>query len=277
MAGSLQNWIVLLIFTTARRLYTLAQVKRAAVAMGLTDLVTFIDECLAEDEETFNKEAIWASARKTRGAQSRGRAAEIDIANDRVISAIFSAVNDLTKTLKPTHPVYVLAQEFLLHFYPDGVSPIIRQNYEEQLVTMERMLRDFDGSYAEHVQKLPIGLHVEQLKVQVPEFRAELEAHPPATLTFDELSAARDRGQENLRAVVARIVGLYFRNTPEHLEARQNLLGPIRRQNDRLAALRRARRAGSTNIDINPTTGEEFVVADSDLNDAVETVLPVEA
>ncbi|MFU8806859.1 MAG: hypothetical protein ACNA8W_23835 [Bradymonadaceae bacterium] len=276
MAGSLQNWIVLFIFTTARRLYTLGQVKRAAVAMGLTDLVAFIDECLAEDEETFSKEGIWARGRKGRGSQARGRAAEIDVFNDRLISAIFTAVNDLTRTLKPGHPVCVLAQDFLHHFYSDGVSPIIRQNFEEQLVTMESMLRDFAGPFSEHVQKLPIGFHVEELKVQVQEFRAELEAHPPAALTFDELSAARDRGQENLRAVVACIVGKYFRNTPEHIEARQKLLGPIREQNDRIAALRRARRGGSTNVDVNPATGAEFVVVEGDLGDDVEVVVPVE-
>ncbi|MFU8805682.1 MAG: hypothetical protein ACNA8W_17850 [Bradymonadaceae bacterium] len=279
MPGSLQVWFTLFIFTTARRLYTFSQVKRAAVEMGLTELASYITELIAEDEATMALEAEWNRGRKGRASTARGRAAEIDHSNDSLIGAIFSTVTRIKTTLNPSNPVHALAVEFLHHFFQDGASPVTRQTFEEQLVTMEKMLREWAGPFAEHVQKLQISLFVDQLKVQVPEFRTELENNPVPDISFSDVRVSRERGQENLNAVVARLLGEFYSTSPEHVEARRKLLGPVRDQNDRIAALRRTRRAGipQHSIDVNPTTGEEYVVIDGEVIEDVDIVLPVEA
>jgi hypothetical protein len=279
MAGSLHSWISLLVFTTARRIYTLTQVRRAAAEMGLVEFVAELDEYIAHDEASLQLEGTWNRGRRGRASTARGRAAEIDNSNDRLLSAMHSGAERIRDSVRPTHPVHQVAVDFLHHFFPDGVVPVIRQNFEEQLITMETMLRELRGPFAEHVQKLQLSLFVDELSELVPQFRTELENHPVHDISFDQVRAAREQGQENLRAVVARALGIYYGTSPEHVEGRKRLLGPIREQNDRLAALRRSRRAGSVSpvIDVNPTTGQEYVVPDADVTADVEDALPAEA
>ncbi len=277
MAGTLQQWFNLFIFTTARRIYTLTRVKQAAEELGHTEFAAFVGEKLLAERATFAMEAEWKRSRPTRVSKARGRSVEIDNSNDRLVGAIGSQVQKVIDSLNASHPVHKMALEFKYHFFSDGVASVTHQSFEEQLVTMEEMLVDLAGPFAEHVEKLNVGLFVDQLAIQVPEFGAELEAHPTTELSFDQIRAARDRGQEALLAVLGRGIGIYYGTSPEHVAGRKQLLGPIREQNDRIAALRRSRRRNSAPIDIDPNTGEEFVIDVEDVIEDVEAAVPVGA
>ena len=88
------------------------------------------------------------------------------------------------------------------------------------------------------------------------EFNAELEKSTKKELQFEELEAARERGNLFVRQVVAVTLGSHYQETEEAAEKREKLLNPILDQCERVRQARKGRRKAQ---DIDPETGEELV------------------
>ncbi|MFU8806462.1 MAG: hypothetical protein ACNA8W_21800 [Bradymonadaceae bacterium] len=254
------TYITLLIFTAARRVFAFSQLLIIARRFQDEEVEAFLEKSIAHDRETLRKEALWRAARQPQGT-GRGKAVDIDNAIDRLVGAMHKSVQNLVSSVDPGHPIVAKGREFNRAVFPDGAHPIVTLQHEDQLGVMEELLERFDGPLRSHISELSLTIYVDQLRTLVPQFRSELKKQEPRpAITFDEVRAAREQGQENLLAIVARILGENYTNSTAHVERRNEYLSIVFEQNERIRSHRSRRRR--VMVDVNPDTGEEFVIED---------------
>lgn len=242
----------LYVFSSGRRVFTCNRVLEAAKTWNDPFVVARVEWALAHDRNTITLERRW---RRTRGRSvARGRAVEIDIRIDYVITGMFQSVVYLRRPLGPTDPVAIKADAFLEEHFSDGAEPITGAEFEDALAIIEDMNEDFAAMSEGDVKDLNIVPYVEQLADLAPKFEAEL-TRPNTKMRFAELRKARVEGQRRLNVVLSAITAAYHENSPEHVEAFNGLIAPILDQNERVGA---RRKGPAVDVDVDPDTGEEL-------------------
>jgi hypothetical protein len=236
-------------FTTGRRLFSLGQMRKEAVARGLDALVALIDAALLYDRSTLEIEASWR--RQKERSEPQLDAMKLDWSIDRTLSSIDSVSQATMHAEEAGSDLIGRIETFRAEVYPGGVQSTTLLPHVEELSDVERIMGRLRGDLAPMVVELNLERFVVKLEDLVPKFKEALEKKPE-TISFDTVRAARAQGQRLMLQAVAIVIGTFYGDSAEHLEARSALLRPVIEQDNQIQKYMRARR----NIpDIDPLTG----------------------
>lgn len=252
MDATLSALLNFYIFTTGRRLFAMKQVREAADAAGLAELVAHCDAAIDHDGAARDLEARWVG--QSLDAQFPPETRQIDILVDTALGALRDGIDAAARTSAPGDPLGAAAVKLNELLFPKGsVASITTLPMVEELGQVQRILKAVSSpEWSAVVQDLGLSRHVARLASLEPQYRAALEA-APGKVAFAEVKDARARGQALMLQAVAMILGRHPSDTPADLAGRTALLGPILKQNDAIRLYLRARRSVE---DVNPTTGE---------------------
>lgn len=235
--------------STGRRIFALGQVRDRALERGIMEVVAHVDAAIDHDRATRQTDTRWAA--RDQPAAVDAAVKPIDILLDRALSAMRDAAVAQAEVARPGDGLAEQVDGFLRAVFPLGVAAVTSLPYVEELAAVEHILEKLQGPQAAAVIELGLTRHAERLAELVTSYRDALCA-PPIDLTWDDVRAARARGQELLLEAVALIIALTRDGTPESSAARADLLAPILEQND---AVRRYMRARRKVEDVDPSTG----------------------
>lgn len=237
-------------FTSGRRTLALRKVRTQAQGLRFRPLVEHIDEALVYEATIRALDSRWL----TRQIVPSGSVTKpIDNLADRTLTAIRDTAQAQAEGARPGEAIIGKVEAFLAAIFPHGVQAVTSLPYADELTAVEDIVAKLQGELAPMVIELGLTRLVQRLARLAAEYRTALEKDQDV-LEFDTVRAARARGQDNLLGAMALIVGKYYKSDdPEHVSARNLLLGPIFEQNEAIRAYIRARRAVQ---DIDPDTGE---------------------
>lgn len=259
MIGSLFPYVNLRRFLTGRRLFILRQML---ASLYMTPAIAeLVEAAIAHDRKTLDLEYLWKQ-QKADTSTNRGDAVAIDLEIDQVIGAMESNVRSQIIG-SPKDPVRVAAELVVKDAFPLGSKALTQQAFEEQLASVETLLKRFDGNLQEPAKLLGLGRYLQQLQPLARQFGDELRKRKSVVVRWNDVTAAQAEGQEMLAEVVAVIIGTFHRRDAETTGRRESLLAELNRQDALVReSIRRSRRV----LDVDPDTGDE-----------VDTELPVAA
>jgi hypothetical protein len=199
--------------------------------------------------------------RKTSEPLRRKGAAEADNKVDRAVSVIFNAASGYLE-FDESSEQHKLASELIESCFPEGVYPITSGRYEEQHNKCNELLSRLRGPFSEHVDKLQLGLFVDNFERLNDDYGDKLTSLNSSGVTYDEVNAAEQAAIESYFEVILVIWAAYL----DDPATRNKLLAPIDEQNQRIARYHR-RRNGVPAVD--PDTGEA-IDPDEESSDDVE-------
>jgi hypothetical protein len=238
-------------FSTGRRLFAMTEVKNAALASGLAALAAHCDVAIAHDQGTRDREARWASDKNA--AQYSPEARQIDLLIDSALGALRDAIHAEARDSGPGDALGEAAAKLEKEAFPAGLAAITTLPFVEEHAEVERIIALLQSpAWGTVIQDLGLSRRLARVVELEAPYRAAI-ALPTKTVTFDEVKAARAKGQSLMLQAVAMILGLHPSDGDADLAGRKALLGPIVKQNEAIRAYLRARRAIE---DVDPTTGE---------------------
>ncbi|MCG8423790.1 MAG: hypothetical protein MJE77_38325 [Proteobacteria bacterium] len=237
--------------TTGRRLFAMRQLRKLALARGMSALVQRIDEAMAHDRSTRRLDLEWQKAR------NEGTADPVLVELDRLLDSALVGLRDMTRALtrgaRDNDPIHDQVEHLLSTIFPAGVSEVTGLPYVDELSAVETIIEMLRGELAELVEALGIGSQVARIESLTAEYRAT-QNQSKSRITYDKVKMARVKGHAFLCEVVAMVVGRFHRHdSDEHARARAELLAPILEQNEAIRTYRTRRRPV---VDIDPDTGE---------------------
>jgi hypothetical protein len=250
MNTQLEDLFGFYLFTTGRRLFAIQQVLKAAKQDRWPELVKHLQAALDFDRNTRQLDLIWI---QQRGQPLGAKAQKLDWKLDKTLGSFVKAAISYAEGLDPEDELVAEIETMLKTIAPAGLQAITQLPFVEELSELDRINTALDGDLAGTVEKLGSIKLVKRLTKLTSEFRAELETEPATRIIFDQVRAARARGQRNMLQAVAIIIGRYHGDSQEHVSKRDILLSPIMRQSDEIGAYMKSRR---TILDVDPETGE---------------------
>lgn len=240
--------------STGRRLFALGQVMIRAQALGITEVADHAQAAIAHDDQARTLDIRWAARDAPAALDALVR--PIDIKTDRLLTTIRDRAAGMRDLATPANDLEAKVETFLRTVYPLGVAHITSKPYVEELAQVDRIVKLTHGPQAELaalVTELGLTAHIQRLADLAEEYRAALALRSAKDLSFDDVRAARARGQELLLETVALIIVHTRGDAPATVAARTSLLGPVLAQNDAVREYIRLRRRVE---DVNPETGE---------------------
>jgi len=265
-------------FSNGRRLFVLRKMHKLANELAMPELVTAAAWALTHERTTRKLERKWRQVREKR-SRGRGKAQEIDIKLDRIIGAMFGALNNLLEPLDPASELAIKVRAFIDTYFPNGAEEITKAEFEDALAIIDEMNEDLAALTEEQLAELSILHHARGLAHFAPLFHAELDG-PSDGFEFRTLLNARLEGHERLCELVGGVLFLTRdRDNPQNVEKRAALLAPVLDANERVSA-RRKRRNGP-DVEVDPNTGEELLeddvlVDEEDVDQDLDTTDPTE-
>ena len=229
-----------------RRHSAFIKIRLIALALGLTDVVEFCDIIIAFEEEL--REKTLTSKKIVPNSQLSFFGT--------LISKTLTAIQKLCLLPIENFPdseEAKLGQEVINDIFSGGVAGITQQVRPDIARDMDIVLKKFKTLYSGHAEALNFEKYVEKLDGHCVDFITEFDKVKKKEVTAEELREGKNTGQNHMRSLVARIIGTYPDETPEHISARKRLLDPLFNQLKEVKAYRKSRRKV---LDINPETGE---------------------
>lgn len=229
-----------------RRHTAFIQIRLIAIELGLTALVEFCDIIITFEEVLREKNQL---AKKL-------------VPNSQLallVTHIAKTLNSIRKFCVlpienfPDSEEAKLGQEVIGDIFNGGIIGITQQVHEEVARDMDIVLKKFRTLYTDHAEALNFKKYFEKLEGHCLEFNTELEKEDKQEVTSEELREGKIKGQNHMRSLVARIIGLYPDETSEQISARNRLLDPLFVQLKEAKLYRKNRKKV---LDINPETGE---------------------
>ena len=249
--------------TTGRRLYALKKCLEVASALDDETLQSLIVEAIAHDSETISMERSWTRSRNL--STARGKSFEIDHQIGGLMGTFHSALSGHLFAFQPEDPICIASKRIIDQIFPEGVRPVVTLPFEEQLAVNDDIIFQLREDLAEMVADAGVASYVERLVPLNEAFRSELDNSKSKEIDFNRLDVAKTKGIFFVRRIAAIILGTYWEETPEAVEAQRALLAPILEQCERVRQARKGRRAPR---DIDPQTGEEIDDATGDKTEA---------
>lgn len=261
-----EAWVKVNKMPSGRRLWAVREVAGRARGLGAGMVVAACEEAIAHEEGLRRLEARWAS--QVRASQAKGdeeaSATEVDRRLDRSLAAIFGQLQGVERVMGARSPQGKEAKELLERLFPKGLGAVVNLPFGEEVESAEEVVKALASSGAG--QRMGVELFVEQLGEAVAKQRAILgmESRP---LVYKEVRLGQEAGHRNLCRVVGAVLGVFWRDTQEHVDARASLLGPIAQQSE---AVGEAMRRKTKPQDLDPATGQPSEPApDGDEDDGV--------
>lgn len=196
-----------------------------------------------------------------RNARSDGKAGEIDTEVDIYVGLIHEAADRFFRRM-PNSAKGKAGQRILRAYFRRGLAAVISIPYEDELVLVEYIHEGLIGPHAEDVRTLAVGPHVESLGALLPQYRDALAIE-------DRISATEvAEAYEAMQVAYFRMVFAIASAVPSDEDA-ESLLDPVFEQDDRLAAVYAARRAGQSVAGaIDDPDAEAEAILDAELAEA---------
>ncbi len=237
--------------TTGRSIWALEQMLSIAEAYGATEVMAYIEEAIEVNREARDMEGRWDRDRHV-DEMARVEAHEISPELDKVVGAIHTQLESIAKAFRE-RPRGETAAELRKQLFPDGAGGYTNRPFEDKLSGVRFLLEQFDGDWRDEVETLGIVPSVERLREVADDFEEALISDDgPDPVSWDQVLEARQKGQEAVLRVVAKVLGTFASDSDA--EARRELLAPIREQDERIGELHRNQRGVK---DVDPDTGEE--------------------
>lgn len=253
--GSLLQYFSLIHLTTGRRIFALNAMLGVALEHKLHQLVEPIEDAIAFNRDLFGLEERWDTVRDNRSTR-RGDAVIVDNKLDQTLHAIATVASGHASGDIDT-PHLRAGKHVLEKLYPNGVTAITQQSFEDQLESVVHLLKkcDDDRGLSDDIRLLGLEDRITQIKALTSQLRVELEKKPQAEVTWDKVRAAQLEGHERYVGNVALVIGTFWRRTQEHTDLREELLSEANRQSKIISDSRRRK---VPVLDVDPETGEEI-------------------
>lgn len=251
MDASFESVIDMYVLSTGRRIHALRQCRAVAEEANLPEIVKLIDRALKHDMKTRELDLMWGNS--TAKQKDDGALRVCDAKLDRLITATRDIPLSHIAGSEPKDPLALKVNAFVQDVFPAGVTAITSLPYVDQLTATEALIAKLKGQHAGLMKELGMTELVQKLTATSSEYAALQNAVVKGSLNFQDVRAARARGQRYLLQVVAMVSGTFFEDNEKHNHMRATLLRPILEQNDFIRAAQRARRTAE---DVNPDTGE---------------------
>lgn len=250
--GSLQSYIPIPRLTTGRRLFVLQSMLAIACKRGEQAIIDALQESIEFDRHTLLLEEQWKTVRDNRSTR-RGDASVIDNALDQAINSVATVARGHASG-DPKKPRPVAANTILQTLFPNGVSAITQQSFEEQLESVVLFLSKC-LTLEDEIRLLGLEDRVAEIGELTTRFRIELEKTPKGQVTWDQVRAAYNEGHERYLSIHALILGKYWRRDVEHTALREEIFAEHNRQ---IEIVQDKRRRKVPVLDVHPDTGEEI-------------------
>ena len=252
MNSELESLFKIHIFTTGRFLFAMRQTQKLATQHGFTELAQHCEASIAHGVATIALERRWDDDSKK--SDSNPAAQKIDVLVDRVLGAIRDGAEAQAQGAPEGDPIHEQVKTFVKRVFPSGVHAVTSLAYVEELAVVEAIVGLLKGELASTVGELGLTTLASRLATLAVQYSDALEAPPPSLISWGHVRAARAESQGLLVEALSLLVGKYHKRTPEGVAERGEMLAPIMKQNEAIAAFLRARRAVA---DVDPETGEE--------------------
>lgn len=220
--------------SSARTDVTMSQISDLAAEVGDARLAELADAGRESARATAEIEHRYRIQTPSRGV------ARVDRKMDAAVVGLFDGlVKERDYLIKARDPLAERFDRFLHVHFLGQVSTITRAPYEEELQRVEAMHAELTGTSAELVAEAGLERWIARIEQHLPEYRAALAAR--TLVTGGDLASARRDMHRATCAVVGHVVSRYIGQ--DDVIAR--LLTPLIDQQDRIAAIMRARRQGA--------------------------------
>lgn len=273
-AESVRDLFTMYEHTPGSLLFGLKGVRAAAVKRDLPQIVAACDKATNAAQQYYNTNAAWERTKNQPKSKGEGDAVALDPLVDRGVTGMQDAAYVPVRSLPKEHPLAVAGRAFLQKALPNGAEGITKLAHAEELVAVQQLIVRCDDpkDLKPHVQTLGMSALVENLRELSVRFEGALRQPARGETSWDKVKATSVEAQECMLELVAKIVGTFNLRTPEHIEARAEMLFPIIEQDDRIAEARKQRRPV---IDVDPVTGDPVVTPPVGPTEPTEPVVPV--
>lgn len=246
--------------SSARTDLALAQVEQRARALPDPTLVGLAEAGRAAAARTARVEAMHRTQSKARGS---GEAKRVDKRMDAAVAGFFEGcVDEITYLRSAGDPAADAYQAIIDVHFAGQVSTITRAPYEEELQRVEALHAVLVGEAAELVERAGLSRWVRRIAADLQPYRDALAARK--LVTRGDLASARNHMHGHTCGVVGYAVAMHG-DSPSTLA---ELLAPIVDQQDRIAAVMRARRQGvATGAE---GDGDDLIDGDGELDAALD-------
>jgi len=249
---TLSSWIRLDVLPPGRRIFALQQMRKRAVDLGIEELVEPIDRAIAQDQSAL---AMDSSLHENRSGQPID-ASSVDQQIDRTLTMIWRILGHYTRDYDDR--LATKAQEFRELLFPQGLGGHIHLEFPDQLAANDRVIEILEtDEYRQWFDEQGFRSFANRLRSLNASFGAFLTDSPMSgggtggeggKVTWNDVKAARNLGQELLLQLVARVLGIYA----DDADTRNALLEPVVSQ---LRSMAQHRRRRQKIVDVDPDTG----------------------
>jgi hypothetical protein len=249
-------------FPTGRRLHSLLEVARRAMALAATPIVEHANRAIAHDNQVREMEATFEAANRNRhGSDAKSLDQQVDHAVTGIETHLVAQLRVYGESSERGKSVARVRRELL----PGGAGAITKLPFVRQHQRVGALLAKAnkpDSPLQAAVQSIPeLPAMLAQLAVLNEQYGASLQDYDRDRPTREQIAEARAIGRDLFAEVMAVIVA-HYAGQPDRLAERDSLLEPILRQNEDIGVAHRRRR---TVRDIDPGTGNEVPAPVGDL------------
>lgn len=252
--------------SSARTDVTMAQIRALARDHDDDRLALLCDKARAAARSTAD---IEAAHRLQSEARADGEAAAVDKRMDIAVGGLFDGLDDEITYLRSVNdPRADVLQKLMDVHFGGQVSTITRAPYEDELQRVERLHVDLTGPYAELIAAVGLTRWVRRIEADLEPYRQALSAR--SRVTNGDLTSARWSMHVVTCAVVGHICSVHLGDD----ETVQALLAPLTDQQDRIAAIMRARRQGVATGAVDGDLDADLIAGDGEALDAAVDEAP---
>ena len=258
----LKRAIPLMQFTTGQRVRILRRMRQVALERGLRDLLPVIDEALRHELAAQELDNQWTGYKRARYG---GQIKDIDAIVDQLLAGLRDMAQARMRGLPVHDPIVAMCEHFLAQVFPNGLVAIVSMSYVDQVSAVEAIIQRLTGDLADTVRQLGMEDQRDRLIELNAEYRRLID-EGRQDVRYVEVQAARERGQQQLREVVAAVLGSFRDSTDvHHVATREALLAPLMIQFDETRAIAKARRRNGAGPEDDLGELEGAVPEDDDL------------
>jgi hypothetical protein len=215
--------------------YCLSQMEPMLRELGNDEALQRLEQAREAHEVARGIKYDWKQ-QKRQAELARKGAVELDNEIDQTLSTLQKALEAFAD-LNGESERKRLAEELLGELFPSGVYPITSQSFDVQQDDVDELLERLRGPFAEHVQKLGVQEHVDQLAELNQEFGEKLDMDNDE-ISYDQVQAKYKEAEDAFHGLLVKVLSDYH----DDMETLNEVLEPVRKQSKR--ARRNAQRRG---------------------------------
>ena len=119
--------------------------------MGDAFLASLMEAAMAHDAKTALLERAWTRSRNI--SKARGESVKLDSKIDTVHGVMHSTVKDNIAAFSTEDPIVDASKHIIDQIYPEGLRPIVKLPFEDQLLVNDTIIARLKGDLKEEAEK----------------------------------------------------------------------------------------------------------------------------